>query len=100
MGTIRDVIYHRYNDSAFERVVYTESHDEVGALNGKRRLTADIDGNDPTSWYAKKRSTLGPHAERTGHGTRFWSGNSLRTEVVRPSGGHICALLGGQVVVK
>jgi 1,4-alpha-glucan branching enzyme len=59
MGKIRDAINHRYNTSAFERVVYTESHDEVGALNGKRRLTADIDPHHPDSWFARKRSTLG-----------------------------------------
>ena len=30
---IRDALCHRYNDDAFERVIYSESHDEVA--NGK-----------------------------------------------------------------
>jgi 1,4-alpha-glucan branching enzyme len=59
MGTIRDVLYQRYNTSAFERIIYTESHDEVGALNGKRRLPTDINPGGPTGYFARKRSTLG-----------------------------------------
>jgi 1,4-alpha-glucan branching enzyme len=59
MFKVRDVIYHRYNTSAFERVVYTESHDEGAASNGKRRLPDDIWPGHADSWVAKKRSTLG-----------------------------------------
>jgi 1,4-alpha-glucan branching enzyme len=59
MGTIRDVLYQRYNTNAFERVIYTESHDEVGALNGKRRLPVDINPGDASGYFARKRSTLG-----------------------------------------
>lgn len=47
----------RYNDDAFQRVVYTESHDEVA--NGHARVPSEIDAGDPTSWPARKRSTLG-----------------------------------------
>lgn len=53
---IRDAICYRYNDDAFDRVIYSESHDEVA--NGKARVPHEIDPEDPKSWYAKKRSTL------------------------------------------
>lgn len=56
MFAVRDAICHRYNHSAFERVIYSESHDEVA--NGKKRVPAEIDPKDPKGWYAQKRSTL------------------------------------------
>jgi 1,4-alpha-glucan branching enzyme len=59
MGQVRDAIYHRYNHDAFERVVYTESHDEVAKSNGKRRLPDAIFPGQADGWYAKKRSILG-----------------------------------------
>jgi 1,4-alpha-glucan branching enzyme len=48
--------------SGARRVVYTESHDEVGYLNlaeGARRFTAEIAPADPSGWLARKQSTLG-----------------------------------------
>ncbi len=56
MFAVRDALCHRYNFSAFERVVYSESHDEVA--NGKSRVPTEIDPEDPKGWYAQKRSTL------------------------------------------
>jgi 1,4-alpha-glucan branching enzyme len=56
LTAIRDAIYYRYNDDAFDRVIYSESHDEVA--NGKARVPQEISPNDPKGWYAKKRSTL------------------------------------------
>jgi 1,4-alpha-glucan branching enzyme len=56
MYAVRDAICHRYNFSAFERVIYSESHDEVA--NGKKRVPAEIDPNDPKGWFSQKRSTL------------------------------------------
>ncbi len=47
----------RYNDDAFERVVYTESHDEVA--NGKSRIPEEIQPGEADSAFAKKRSVLG-----------------------------------------
>jgi 1,4-alpha-glucan branching enzyme len=43
------------------RVVYCESHDLVGDLNGpgNLRLPTRIDGGDPDSYWARKRSMLG-----------------------------------------
>ena len=40
-----------------ERVVYTESHDEVA--NGRTRVPAEIDPDDPASVWAFRRSALG-----------------------------------------
>ena len=57
MGAIRDAILHRYFLNAFERVVYTESHDEVA--NGKARVPEEVDPGKASSWAAKKKSTLG-----------------------------------------
>lgn len=57
MFSVRDAISHRYNSDAFERVIYTESHDEVA--NGKQRLPEEIWPGNPDSWFSKKRSTLG-----------------------------------------
>ncbi len=57
MGELINSISHRYNVDAFERIVYTESHDEVA--NGKARVVTEIDDNDQPGRYAIKRSTLG-----------------------------------------
>ena len=57
MNALRDIITHRFNVDAFERVIYTESHDEIA--NGKARVPEEIDPGKASSWYAKKRSTLG-----------------------------------------
>ncbi len=57
MYAVRDAIYHRYNGDAYERVIYTESHDEVA--NGKQRVPEEIWHGNAGSWYSKKRSTLG-----------------------------------------
>jgi 1,4-alpha-glucan branching enzyme len=46
-----------YNGNAFERVIYTESHDEVA--NGKSRVAEEIMPGDAHSWFPKKRATLG-----------------------------------------
>ncbi len=56
LGAIRDAIQYRYNDDAFDRVIYSESHDAVA--NGQSRVPQEISPDDPTGWYARKRSTL------------------------------------------
>lgn len=56
LAAVRDAICYRYNDDAFDRVIYSESHDEVA--NGKARVPQEISPNDPKGWYARKRSTL------------------------------------------
>lgn len=47
----------RYDDDAFKRVVYSESHDEVA--NGRARMPSEIDANQPDGYHARKRSCLG-----------------------------------------
>jgi 1,4-alpha-glucan branching enzyme len=56
LGAIRDALCQRYNDDAFDRVIYSESHDEVA--NGQARVPQEVNPKDPTGWYAQKRSTL------------------------------------------
>jgi len=46
-----------YNGDAFQRVIYTESHDEVA--NGKSRVAEEIMPGEAASWFPKKRTTLG-----------------------------------------
>lgn len=57
IGAVAAAIDGRYNDDAFKRVIYTESHDEVA--NGKARVPHEIAPQDTTNIFAKKRSTLG-----------------------------------------
>lgn len=57
MYAVRDAIYHRYNGDAFQRIIYTESHDEVA--NGKARVAEEIWPEQPGSWFSRKRSTMG-----------------------------------------
>jgi len=57
MDAVRDAVLHRFYLNAFERVIYTESHDEVA--NGKARVPEELDPGKASSWAAKKRSTLG-----------------------------------------
>lgn len=57
LDKIIGAVLNRYNDDAVERVVYTESHDEVA--NGKLRLPSEIDEESPDSWHAERRSSLG-----------------------------------------
>ena len=57
MNSIANWLNERFNGDAFERVIYTESHDEDA--NGKKRVPSEIDVNNPASYWAQKRSTLG-----------------------------------------
>ena len=57
MFSVRDSINFRYNTDAFERVIYTESHDEVA--NGHSRVPEEIWPGNAGSWFSRKRSTLG-----------------------------------------
>lgn len=57
MWSVRDAITHNYNGNGFQRIVYTESHDEVA--NGRQRVPSEIWNDQPDSYYSRKRSTLG-----------------------------------------
>lgn len=56
MEAVSRAIGFRYNGDAFQRVIYSESHDEVA--NGKARVPQEIAPDDPEGWFAQKRSTL------------------------------------------
>lgn len=56
LETIRQAVSFRYEEDAFRRVVYSESHDEVA--NGRARVPQEINPDDPAGWHAQKRSTL------------------------------------------
>jgi len=58
--TIAHALEKRYNNDAFRRVIYSESHDEVTIQNGEwlRRMPEKIWPGKADSWEAKKRSTL------------------------------------------
>jgi 1,4-alpha-glucan branching enzyme len=47
----------RYDLDAFQRIIFTESHDEVA--NGRARVPEEIWPGNVDSWFSKKRSTLG-----------------------------------------
>lgn len=49
-------VTHTYQNP-FDRVIYTESHDEVA--NGQARITSEVEGENPSGWHAQKRATLG-----------------------------------------
>jgi 1,4-alpha-glucan branching enzyme len=57
MNKIQFGIMHNFNGDAFQRVIYTESHDDVA--NGKTRVPEEIAPGDANNWFAKKRSVLG-----------------------------------------
>jgi len=56
LAAVRSAMLGRYNNDPFQRVIGTENHDTVG--NGGARLPQRIDGADPGSFAARKRSML------------------------------------------
>jgi 1,4-alpha-glucan branching enzyme len=56
MQAVGDALVQRFNDDSFQRIIYSESHDEVA--NGKARVPHEISPDDPHNWFAQKRSTL------------------------------------------
>jgi 1,4-alpha-glucan branching enzyme len=59
MEALRGAIEQRFNGNAFQRVIYTESHDEVAARTGKARVPEHIWPGNADSYFSQKRSTLG-----------------------------------------
>lgn len=66
MNLVAEAIIHRLNDDPLQRIIYTESHDEVA--NGKARIAEEIWPKYPDSWFSKKRSTLGAAVTLTSPG--------------------------------
>jgi 1,4-alpha-glucan branching enzyme len=56
LEAVSKAIEHRYDQDAFKRIIYAESHDAVA--NGRARLPEDIWPGKADSWFSKKRSTL------------------------------------------
>ena len=54
--TLARVLSHRFNINAFERVIFSESHDAVAS--GDARVPEEISPENPTGWFSQKRSTL------------------------------------------
>ncbi|MGA9523433.1 MAG: alpha-amylase family glycosyl hydrolase [Myxococcaceae bacterium] len=54
---VRDAIKQRFNGNPLQRIIYTESHDEVAL--GRNRVPEEIWPGNAGSWASKKRSTLG-----------------------------------------
>jgi 1,4-alpha-glucan branching enzyme len=86
LSAIRDALCHRYNDDAFERVIYSESHDEVAS--GRARVPQEVNPKDAKSWYSQKRSTLAaamvftaPGIPMLFQGQEFLEGNYFRDTV-------------------
>jgi 1,4-alpha-glucan branching enzyme len=57
LAAVREAVEHRYGSDAFKRVIYTESHDAIA--NGHARVPEEIWPGNATSWFSRKRSTLG-----------------------------------------
>lgn len=86
LSAIRDALCYRYNDNVFERVIYSESHDEVAS--GKARVPQEVNPKDAKSWYSQKRSTLAaamvftaPGIPMLFQGQEFLEGNHFRDTV-------------------
>jgi 1,4-alpha-glucan branching enzyme len=56
LTAICDALARRYNNDAFQRIIYSDSHDS--AANGGARLSEEIAPGDATNVFARKRSLL------------------------------------------
>jgi 1,4-alpha-glucan branching enzyme len=86
MDVIRNAVQFKYENDAFRRVIYSESHDEVA--NGKARVPQEINPDDPTGVFAQKRSTLAaglvftaPGIPMLFQGQEFLEGDYFRDDV-------------------
>ena len=57
LNAVAGAIENRYDLDRYQRVIYTESHDEVA--NGRARIPEEIWPGEVDSWFSRKRSTLG-----------------------------------------
>ncbi|HJE52453.1 MAG TPA: alpha amylase C-terminal domain-containing protein [Tessaracoccus flavescens] len=82
---VADAIAHHYGDP-MERVIYTESHDEVA--NGRARVPQEIEPGNAAGWPSQKRSTIGAALVMTApgipmmfQGQEFLEGGWFRDDV-------------------
>jgi 1,4-alpha-glucan branching enzyme len=66
LATIETELRKYYNGDAYQRVVYSESHD--AAANGQSRMNAEISPQDQGGLYARRRSMLGAAVALTAPG--------------------------------
>jgi 1,4-alpha-glucan branching enzyme len=57
IAALAELITDRFNGDPFQRVIYSESHDDVG--NGKARLAEAVAPGDANGYHARKRALLG-----------------------------------------
>ncbi len=57
LAAVAEAIQFQYENSAFKRIIYTESHDEVA--NGKARVPEEIAPGQADTLFARRRSVLG-----------------------------------------
>ena len=68
MNAVSGSIGQKFNGNAWERVIFTESHDADSSTYGGKRLPELISPGQADSWFAKKRSTLAAAALMTAPG--------------------------------
>lgn len=56
LGELAAALERRYNGDAFQRIIYSDSHDS--AANGGARLSEEITPGDPDSVYSQRRSLI------------------------------------------
>lgn len=54
LGALANAITSKPDGNPFKRVIYAESHDEVA--NGKKRVVSEIDEDNPSSLWARRRA--------------------------------------------
>lgn len=86
MHEVAEALLAKYNHDAYERIIYTESHDEVA--NGKARVPHEIDSSDEQGRFAQTRSCLGaglimtaPGIPMIFQGQEFLEGGWFRDDV-------------------
>lgn len=67
LDSVRCAIEGRYNQDPYQRVIYSESHDEIS--NGRSRVASEINPQNPDCWAAQKRTTLAAALMLTSPGT-------------------------------
>lgn len=79
---IGDIARRIDSELGFRRVIYSENHDEVGRLNGKRRILMDVDEDDPLGLEARRKAALAAATTLTSPGVPlvFMGQELLETE--------------------
>lgn len=68
MNAVRDAIAQNFNNNAFQRVIFTESHDADWSTYGGKRVPELVFPGRADSWESKKRASLGAAVVMTAPG--------------------------------